>query len=281
MNTVSFEQEKNAKALILTIVFCGAIFLCFILIRWTLPNLTPASTGEGIEINLGNSDMGLGEAPVSAPAPINEERTVATSAATPPTASKTEDIQASQDEQEDIVHTPIKTEKKTSPKKQITKVVVPVAPKPKAIFKLGDMSTQKSGTAQDGYTNNHSQGLVMGKGIQGAKNGTPNSDSYSGNMGQGGNGSSNGIKMSNNLLQRGTAYIPSLSTDENWRGTIVLRITVDGQGQVVAAEKETKGTSPTLSEAAIQFAIQKVKSFKYNPSNNDLEVGQVYLQFRY
>ena len=56
-----FERQKNLKALGLTILICAIIFLLMFLISWTLPQPEQPIADEGIEVNLGNSDQGMGD----------------------------------------------------------------------------------------------------------------------------------------------------------------------------------------------------------------------------
>src|SRR5450432_1377322 len=55
-----FESQKNAKASAYTLAICTLIVLLLLFITWTLPAPPPLPDDEGIEVNLGNSDKGLG-----------------------------------------------------------------------------------------------------------------------------------------------------------------------------------------------------------------------------
>src|ERR1700704_3614381 len=56
-----FESQKNMKAGSYTLLICAGLLAILLFVRWTLPALPPPSLDEGIEVNLGNSDKGLGE----------------------------------------------------------------------------------------------------------------------------------------------------------------------------------------------------------------------------
>lgn len=58
---ITFEQQKNRKALTYTILICGAILLLSILISWQVKPPTPPIVQDLIEINLGNAEEGWGE----------------------------------------------------------------------------------------------------------------------------------------------------------------------------------------------------------------------------
>jgi hypothetical protein len=55
-----FEREKNIKAGAITAVICVLLFFLFFSLQWTLPQIPIPISGEGIEVNLGNSETGSG-----------------------------------------------------------------------------------------------------------------------------------------------------------------------------------------------------------------------------
>ena len=59
--TLNFEREKNIKASLITIAICGALFLLFFMLQWSLPQIPQPDFGEGIEVNLCNSETGFGD----------------------------------------------------------------------------------------------------------------------------------------------------------------------------------------------------------------------------
>ena len=59
--TINFEKEKNIKASAITVAVCGLLFLLFFFLQWSLPQIPQPDYGEGIEVNLGNSETGLGD----------------------------------------------------------------------------------------------------------------------------------------------------------------------------------------------------------------------------
>ena len=52
-------RRKNRKAGFYTFLICGSILVLLFLISWNLPS-TSVPAEEGLEVNLGNSDQGLG-----------------------------------------------------------------------------------------------------------------------------------------------------------------------------------------------------------------------------
>src|SRR5579872_4481138 len=55
----SFERQKNLKASGYTATIVAALIL-LLYISWTVPTEVPPVQEEGIEVNLGNSDKGMG-----------------------------------------------------------------------------------------------------------------------------------------------------------------------------------------------------------------------------
>jgi hypothetical protein len=57
-----FEKEKNLKASGITVVVCVCVFLLFFFVRWKTPEIPkPIPQLEGIEVNIGTSDVGSGD----------------------------------------------------------------------------------------------------------------------------------------------------------------------------------------------------------------------------
>jgi hypothetical protein len=54
------DTQKNVRAGTLTAVICGLLVVMFFIISWTIPAPEIPPAEEGIEVNLGNSDQGLG-----------------------------------------------------------------------------------------------------------------------------------------------------------------------------------------------------------------------------
>ena len=56
---IEFNARKNRKAGFYTLLICGSILILLFLVSWNLP-ATAVLVEEGLEVNLGNSDQGLG-----------------------------------------------------------------------------------------------------------------------------------------------------------------------------------------------------------------------------
>ena len=177
--TIGFEKEKNIKAGLITAVICLLLFCIFFFLTWELPQIPTPSFGEGIEVNLGNSETGFGTEPPQVPGEAATE-TDNSKTTPPPQVEASKPIQTDANETNDAAAVATKTVKKEA----VTTPPVPTPPKPKAVFGGGSSSTT-SGNNADSYNGKTDQGIAGGKGDQGKTNGNPNSDSYTGNGGNG------------------------------------------------------------------------------------------------
>jgi hypothetical protein len=86
---IAFEREKNIKAAAITASVCLLLFLIFFYLQWTLPQIPIPVSGEGIEVNLGNSETGIGNvAPTIPGSPsVSEDETKTSPAASKPDPS--------------------------------------------------------------------------------------------------------------------------------------------------------------------------------------------------
>ena len=204
MNLPSSDTQKNWKAAIITLAVHALLLLIFFLFAFKTPEIPPPPTEEGIEVNLGNSDIGFGDVqPLQAgePAPVAETN-VPTPIPAP--AEEVEDTEKETTEREEkdapeIIKPAKKIIKNKAPLTENKSVVKnkkpdPAAttppvkatpPRPKALFTGGNGT---GGNGQDSYNNSTNQGIAGGKGDQGKPGGNPNSDSYSGNGGNGSGG---------------------------------------------------------------------------------------------
>src|SRR5690348_4706201 len=120
-----FERQKNLKALGLTIVVCILVFLMMFLISWTLPQPEPPLADEGIEVNLGNSDQGMGDIAPEIPGEMsnNDETDIQSpkTAAAPEEPEESKEVAENNDNDVPVIHTTPKPEKKPTPVAELPK----------------------------------------------------------------------------------------------------------------------------------------------------------------
>lgn len=268
-NNPSSEANKNTKAFITTIVFHGLLLLMFFLIAFTEP-LPPQypPPGEGVEVNLGNSDFGSGDVqPLvkGEPAPAEEQVSARPQNTQPETVKEPEPDNENGDEE--VAKKPVVTKPTVKPKPVVTNETpkksnntqavtnpTPAPPKPKAVFKGG---TGTGGNNADDYNNSRNQGIAGGKGDQGKLNGNPNSDSYTGNGGTG----KSGISVGGNLAGR-KHTTPSFEDEFNQNAKVVMQVTVSADGKVTNANYIARG-STTSNPSMIEIAKKKAFQIKF------------------
>jgi hypothetical protein len=269
----TFESRKNLKATGYTAVFCTMLLIILLYVSWTLPVEAPPAVEEGLEVNLGNSDKGLGtDQPYLPGKPSAEDK----EKYTPPKQAVVEkapvkNVETDDNNKEDapVVKKAVVTKPDATklPDKDVTKRVVkpvkqpetlpekPAPPKPKAVFH-GVNGTGNGGNQADDFKPGGNQGIAGGRGDQGAPGGDPNSNNYTG----GGNG--HGIQRTGGLRGRAIVSYPNFTDDFNQNATIVLDLHVDENGTVVSAEYNMRG-STTSDGTLIEIAKRKVKQMKF------------------
>ena len=274
--TLGFEKEKNIKAGLITAFICLLLFFIFFFLNWELPQIPTPSFGEGIEVNLGNSETGLG---TEAPQVPGEAATETDNTKTTPPAQ----VEASKPIQTDANETNEAAAVVTKTVKKQNTITPPVQalPKPKAVFG-GGASTTTSGKNADSYNGKTDQGIAGGKGDQGKINGNPNSDSYTGNGGNGTGGpagAGGGVSIRSGLDGRRIAKLPSFEDDFNENAKVAVDIVVDNNGQVTSATVNPRGT--TTTNASIRnIAIKKAKMLRLNAGNDPEQKGTIVFSFK-
>lgn len=289
------ENQKNIKAATWTGIISGALLLLCFLVSWSVPAPEPELQEEGMEVNLGNSDQGLGEiAPMIPGPPSAEEQEVNT----PPKTQITQAEDAKEPETNDndkeapeaVIPKPAvkKPDAKELPKKENTTPVKvsnpqpaivdnpkPAPPKPKATYK-GGTASGTGGNDADSWNNSRNQGIAGGKGDQGKPGGSPDADSYTGNGGTG----KSGVSISRGLQGRKISRLPSFQDDFSENAKVAVDIKVDGSGNVISASFQPKGS--TTSDAGLRsIALQKAKQIKFSASGNGEEsLGTIIFNFR-
>ena len=270
----TFESQKNLKATGYTAVFCTLLLIILLYASWTLPVEPPPVVEEGIEVNLGNSDKGMGTdqpyLPGNPAAEDKEKYTPPKQAVVERDPVKNVETDDNNKENAPVVKKPAITKPDATklPDKDVTKKVVrpvkqpetlpvkPVVRHPKAL--MGAVQgTGNGGNGADDFKPGGNQGVAGGHGDQGAPGGDPNSNNYTG----GGHGNS-GFKPTGGLQGRGIVSYPKFTDDFNQNATIVLDLHVDENGNVISAEYDMRG-STTSDGNLIEIAKRKVKQMKF------------------
>ncbi|HSC40007.1 MAG TPA: hypothetical protein VLD19_19120 [Chitinophagaceae bacterium] len=285
--TDNFEARKNLQAGTITAAILGLLLLLLLIVGWQIPSPAPPPVEEGLEVNLGNSDKGLGTDQAfepGKPAPQDQQRY------TPPkpVVAEKEEVKdpMTNDKDADVpeIKKPVivkpaatkiaekETVKKT-PKKIMPKVEPTPAPaKPKAVFK-GTNGTGTGGNEADSYKKGGNQGIAGGKGDQGQPGGDPSSTNYKG----GGHGNS-GVAISRGLEGRRIVRNPSFEDDFNENAKVAVDIRVDAGGNVISANFQQRG-STTSTASLIAIAKRKAMEVKFN-TGGDESMGTIVFNFK-
>jgi len=218
------ERKSRIAAIAGTIIFHALLILSLLLFALRTPLPLPGE--EGVEVNLGYSDEGMGdiqpEIPAQAPKAAPQPRQ--TRADENLVTDKTEEAPAIS-----------KDKKKTTKPAPVTKPS-PVVETPKEpVVNQKALYPGKSTTTTPGGN----QGTTGKPGDQGNPNGTPGSPNYTGNGGTG-----NGISF--DLGGRGSRSLIKPTYNSPEQGKIVVSIKVNREGRVTYASAGAKGT--TISE---------------------------------
>lgn len=244
------EKKDKSIAVAGTIVVHALAVLILFLMAFRTPLPLPGE--EGVEVDLGMMNQGMGN--------IQPETPAIPQAAQPQQKQeKNEEENLTQNNDE----TPaIEKPKTTKPKEEKPAEQPKPTVNQKALFKGSD-------TPQAGG----SEGITGQPGDQGNPNGLAGIKQYEGNGGKG-----NGPGYS--LGGRGAKSLHRPSDDFSEEGTVVVDIWVNRAGKVVRAEVATKGTTlinQTMREKAKQAAL--LSSFASDPDAPEEQHGTITYNF--
>ena len=236
------EKKSKRKGIIGTILFHALLIVAFLFMG--LKYQDPPPKEEGISINFGFSEQGLGEVE---PESTEELIEIVEEEIIEQQIESTEEIIT-----QSLVETPVveKTEKKKKViKKEEPKEEVIEEKKPKVNKKALYPGTKKTKTSSEG--NN------KGDGNQGAIDGDPNSEVYEGG----------GIGKNGTAYQLGGRKVEFKAKPKynlQVEGKVVVIITVDRLGNVINAIPGAKG-STTLNKQLLQRAKTAALKTKFDP----------------
>lgn len=234
---LSFEQTKNIKASVYTVLICVSLFLLFFVLQWqqAAPSILPPEP-QYMEVNLGNSETGQGDTPpLSTEAPAPEVGVSKAARASNSAKGIKVNAGASNENDEAINHTNHLKSNTSSP--------LPVASKPKAVMGKYAGGNGKGGNNQDSYNNVKDQGIAGGKGDQGVANGSIRGNVYTGNGGP--------------FVTKGDRHVTKVySFDGDVEpATIYADIEVNpaGTGRFIQIAKGSSSNDPKYKRAIIEY----------------------------
>lgn len=220
-NNEQKERKSKIAAIAGTILFHALMLVVLLLLAFHTPLPLPGE--EGVEVNLGYSDNGMGDIQPEQPAE------------SPQAAAK-----ASQNQADDQLVTENNEEAPAIVKKKVEKPKTKPVTKRIPVVETPELPTVNQKAMYPGKSTKTSaggnQGVTGKPGDQGSPNGTPGSPNYVGNGGKG-----NGISF--NLGGRGSLSLPKPNYNSPEQGKIVVTIIVNREGKVIYASAGAKGTN--------------------------------------
>ncbi len=256
------ETEEEKKSFVITSVLFVVMFVLFFYLGLTSLDPPPEN---GIAINFGTTEFGSGDVQPTEAIQSAPKATAAKQAAS------SEDEILSQDIEEAVV---MKQVKKAQPTKEIAKQEVRPKESPKPSKSTSDaLSSLINGPKSDGKARG-SEGNDNVSGDKGSLNGDPYANSYYGSGSATGSGIGWGLN-SRNISSRGKEVQKC-----NEFGTVVVQITVNRNGNVIAA-KYTKGTTNT-SPCLVEPALATARKYKWQADANapQTQIGFITVNFK-
>ncbi|MDD4372821.1 MAG: hypothetical protein PHG67_02765 [Bacteroidales bacterium] len=269
------KDRDRRRALIGTIVFHSMLLIALIFMALITPLPLPGE--EGVEVDLGYSDQGMGL--IQPDEPVQE---VATATPIPPqevveevveeeivTTENEEVPQIEEIEQEEKPEEMIQEEEvvEPEPEAQPQEVPEPVKEEPKPV--VNERALFKGTTGQ----NPQSEGITGQPGDQGKPDGLRDVKRYDG---QGGKGDGPAFSLGG----RGAKYLEKPTEQFKEQGDVVVDIWVNSHGIVKQAKVSPKGTTiidPDLRSIAVRAALKS--TFSEDPTAADLQKGTITYTF--
>jgi len=236
------EKKSKRKGIIGTILFHALLMVAFLFMGLKYQDPPPAE--EGISINFGYMDEGLGEVE---PEDTEEITEIVEEDIIEQQIESTEEIVT-----QSVVETPVV--EKTEEKKEVVKKE---EPKEEVIEEKKPEVNKKALYPGKKKNKNQSEGNKKGDGNQGAIDGDPNADVY-----EGGGIGENGTAYQ--LGGRSVAFKAKPIYNTQVEGKVVVMITVDRLGNVINAIPGAKG-STTLNKQLLQRAKAAALKTKFDP----------------
>lgn len=262
---VLLETKHQKRSFTITTILFVLMFLWFFLyILKDDPNVPEVFEGGEIAINFGTSNVGQGEVQ-----PMEPIKTSPQQQAAEPVKSVAQNITTQTNTKAPVIKT-ADTKSNTT-----TEVKPKVAPKPTPTKSTSDaLSSLINGPKSDGVEGGHGD-----DGVPGDK-GDPNGDRYSNSFYGSGAGTGSGSGTSWGLKGRKLSSGGKQVQDCNEEGRVVVQVTVNKSGNVIAAQY-VKGTTNT-NQCLIVPALATARKFKWHADNNapDTQIGFIVINFK-
>jgi hypothetical protein len=278
-----FETTHERKSGVLTTIIAVLLLLLFSLagLRYFDPPIS-----YGMEVNFGTSMQGSGKVqPIKAVASQPKQAQQNTlKQASPPVEERPAKVLTQKEASIPVVKKqPKETPQKSPPKKVPPKKTeaqkevkpIPTLPKPKVSNATKSVLSKVLNAKKIEGEQKQGKGDDNTPGDKGKEEGNPYASSYYNRAGLGGNGKDYGLN-GRNLQSNG-----AVTQECNEEGIVVVRITVNQQGQVIAAEPGVKG-STNVNPCLLSPAKKTALLHKWFPDLNapNTQIGFVVINFK-
>lgn len=273
------ENNNRLKGIVGTI---GIHLLALLAILYfALSTPLPLPGEEGVEVNLGSSDQGMGPVqketpppveqpppqqppPSSDPEPEPEEELITQDVEDAPAIKEEEKEEVKEEKEEQVDESP-------EPVEQVEQQIEPEPEPEPEPPKVNQRALYKGSSDTEGDGSN--EGITGQPGDQGDPNGSPDAKSHEG---QGGLGEGVGYDLGG----RGAKHLPKPAYDSEEVGKVVVEIRVDRNGKVVSAIAGVRGT--TISDLRLRRLAEEAAQrslFAPDPNAPERQKGTITYNF--
>ena len=281
---MTFEQQKNTKAIVWTAAVHTLLLLVFLFWKYTMPMQQPVEE-LGMEVNLGTSENGYGtDQPEIPEDPAPSEAAVAVNSASA-NEDASRDVHTTEANDAPVVRIN-RNKDKVKPKPTPTPIAAnkpvrqntpqanssakPVA-KPQVAKYSYQGATGRGGNSAQNNRPGGNEGIGQGDGDMGVPGGTPGASNYSGTPGGGGTDIGHSIS-GRNLVSR-----PDPKAEFREGGKVVIRVTVNKEGNIIDS-RVVSAANATIRA----LALKKLQGVKFNKSTTAPaeQFGNITFNFR-
>lgn len=287
-NTIGVhERNRRLYPKIALIIYVSLLVALFMF--WKFSNPLDFEEGEGLLVDFGYTEVGLGEAEPDKDNPMNH--IAIPSPGNPPLVQEIKEKVIVQDYEETEKLEAI-TETKAQKVVVVENILKSPNKKPEKADVLPSKSTLNAPPSEKNKVNENAlfsgfKGTGSSSGSQGDKAGEGNmgdpsgskSDNYLGkSTGLGSEGEGRG-RIGSGLIGRSLKSIPPIVDKSNKTGKIIISVNVDATGNVKKSEFVAMGSSITDSDL-VNKCIQAAKKAKFSPSDDkDSDWGKLVFTF--
>lgn len=264
MNT---ENKNNYKGIAGTVMFHGLLLVLFLFFGFRTPLPLPAE--QGIAINFGTSDDGMGEVQPDQAADSQDQNDEPASSTSASSTSSDRNVATQETEEAPALKPVTKSTERPKPVNESTKPVETPVEDPKPKF---DPRARYPGSGAGSAGG--SQGETDKPGDQGKVDGSKDTNKQ-------GDGSTGGLTGSPDfsMVGRTLTLKPTISDQSQTEGKIIVTVVVNSRGEVLSAKAGARGT--TLINSSIQRKCEDAAlRARFSPSDREEQEGTITFIFK-